>query len=245
MRHGNGRKRGDKGCHDMCLAFSKISHNTTCLYMHTHVHPCTHTNTHTERKTRLRQLATELIKCFTRALPCPSPSLAFGAALPPILLPPPSSSLSSLSPLCRFLPLLTCNLMLCLCTKVKSGKQFCMKVFNLCKFCVCAYVRQSLSVCVCVCVLMPASLINFPLTQRKVRIAIFTFKQHIQKKKCKQFKHNTNFAQSTRAKLNEIFMKHTHKENTQTHTHIYKLAIISSFTRCEIESAFVCALCAL
>lgn len=141
-------KGGYKGCHDMCLAFSKISHNTTCLYMHTHAHPCAHT--HTERKTRLRQLATELIKCFTRALPCPSPSLAFGAALPPFS---PFSLFcpSSLPPPFPPAPL-TCNLMLCLCTKVKSGKQFCMKVFNLCKFCVCAYVRQSLSVCVCVCV---------------------------------------------------------------------------------------------
>lgn len=148
----------------------------------------------------------------------PLPPLAFGAALPsshsPFL---PSRPLFSSPP---SLPLLTCNLMLCLCTKVKSGKQFCMKVFNLCKFCVCACVRQSLSVCVCVCVLMPASLINFPLTQRKVRIAIFTFKQQIQKK-CKQFKYNTNFAQFTRGKLNENFMKHTHKENTQTNTHTY------------------------
>lgn len=48
MRHENGGKRGDKGCHDMCLAFSKISHNTTC-YTCTHTHTPVHTHTLRER----------------------------------------------------------------------------------------------------------------------------------------------------------------------------------------------------
>lgn len=80
-----------------------------------------------------------------------------------------------------------------------------MKVFNLCKFYMCASVCACACVCeyVSVCVLMPASLINFPLTQRKVRIAIFTFKQQIRK----QFKYNTNFPQfKGKHKLNENCM---------------------------------------
>lgn len=89
------------------------------------------------------------------------------------------------------------------------------------------------------CVLMPASLINFPLTQRKVRIAIFTFKQQIQKKA-----NNLNSTQILHAgKTQWKFHENTHIEYTHTHTHI--LPIISSFSWCEIESAFVCALCAV
>jgi len=134
----------------------------TCAWHFQQFQYTTHSLTH------IWQLATELIKCFTWDLPFP----------PSLTLPPPSLLLFSFSPLCSSSYVLhpspfTCNLMPCLRSKVKSGKQFSMKVFNLCKFCVsvCVWTR----VCVCGCCsmwmyaymyFMPASLINFPLTQR-------------------------------------------------------------------------------
>lgn len=172
--------RGGEGATTCAWHFQKF-HTTQHVYMCTHAHP-SRTHTHTERlacdswqQSSLNALhershiapPSTASSCYT---PLPNSPRPFGTA------PQPLSHL-------------TYNLMLCLRTqKSRAPNSSAWKSLIYVNFacarkcasaCVCLSMCVSMCVSLCVCVFMPASLINFPLTQRKVRITIFAFKQQI------------------------------------------------------------------